>query len=93
MTEFIMILAICRRILLGGDESDRVTIVEKPAESQQICVSVFFVASLYQPKQNNRNLIPLSTDAAVLCLPWSFHYSTFRFFSNSHLSAFLICCE
>lgn len=69
-------------------KSDRVTIVEKPPESQQICVSVFFVASLYHPKQNNRNLIPPSTDAAVLCLPWSFHYSTFRFFSNSHLSAF-----
>lgn len=46
MTQFFMILAICRRILLGGDESDRVTIVEKPAESQQICVCVLCCFSL-----------------------------------------------
>lgn len=79
MTQFIIILAICRRILLWRDEiwsSNNCGKVTRIAADLCSCV---FAASLYQPKENNRNLIlfsrlckPLS--ALVLPLQVHFHF-------------------
>lgn len=70
--QFILILAICRRTLLWRDEIWSSNNCGKARVTADLCFCVF-VASLYQPKQNNRNLILLSTDAANLGA-WSFHY-------------------
>lgn len=70
--QFILILAICRRTLLWRDEIWSSNNCGKARVTADLCFCVF-VASLYQPKQNNRNLTLLSTDAANLGA-WSFHY-------------------
>lgn len=70
--QFILILAICRRTLLWRDEIWSSNNCGKARVTADLCFCVF-VASLYQPKQNNRTLFLLSTDTTNLGA-WSFHY-------------------